>query len=104
MLLIDNFRRNIENLSKYARKKAQPEGSIAEACIINEALRFCSTDLRDTDTDSNQDEQSSKASLSLFSQPAQPFGPQGSVNFSLEEIQKAHFFFLLNCKELEPYI
>ncbi|KAA0068183.1 uncharacterized protein E6C27_scaffold238G001570 [Cucumis melo var. makuwa] len=42
--------RSLCYLKQYVRNKARPEGSIAEAYVINESLNFCSMYLRGTET------------------------------------------------------
>ena len=36
------IRRHVGTLKRYVRNKVRPEGSIAEAYTVNEALTFCS--------------------------------------------------------------
>ena len=44
----------MRTLKEYVRNKAQPEGSIAEAYLIDECLTFCSRYLHGVDTKFNQ--------------------------------------------------
>lgn len=100
----------MEKLRKYVRGKAQPEHSIADAYIANEAQRFCSMYCRGIDAQYTRDEENSnvgqvkkRGTLSLFSQRAQPFGREGSVKLSKPEVETAQFYVLGRCRELEPY-
>ena len=48
------FERFLGALKKYIRNLARPEGSIAEANIVNEALTFCSMYLNGIETKFNR--------------------------------------------------
>ena len=93
------------------RNKARPEGSIAEAYIVNEALTFCSMYLRGIETrfsrvernDDNREEQA-RGHLSIFSQQARPIGGRKLMQLSKEELEKAHWYAINNCCELQPYL
>lgn len=50
------FERFLGSLKKYVRNRAHPEGSIAEAYIVNEALTFYSMYLRGIETRFNRQE------------------------------------------------
>ena len=50
------LRRHLGTLKRYVRNKAWPEGSIAEAYTVNEALTFCSMYLTGIETRFNRDE------------------------------------------------
>ncbi|XP_030482309.2 uncharacterized protein LOC115699180 [Cannabis sativa] len=107
------FERNWEKLTKYVRKNCQPEGSIVEAYIANEAVRFCSIYGHDIDTyssekDDNLGPKQTLPSFRVFSHHVkprvQPFGHEGSVKLSREMLQQAHWFVLLLSDELVPYV
>ena len=91
------------------RNKARPEGSIAEAYTINEALTFCSMYLCGIETrfsrvernDDNQEEQTS-GHLSIFSQKARPIGGRQLMQLSKDELEKAHWYAINNFRELQP--
>lgn len=74
LLICCCVRRNWETLGKYVGKKFQPKDSIAEAYSVNEAFRFFSMYLHDTNTHFNLGEHDNeggkqqKASFSMFSQ------------------------------------
>ncbi|KAL6327397.1 hypothetical protein AAG906_019710 [Vitis piasezkii] len=97
------FERNLGTLKKYVRNKARPEGSIAEAYTVNEALTFCSMYLhgietcftRDERNEDNREEQAS-GHLSIFSQQARPIGGRQLQQLSKEELEKAHWYVINN--------
>ncbi|KAL4017626.1 hypothetical protein IC575_021184 [Cucumis melo] len=69
--------KSLRYLKQYVRNKARPEGSIAEAYVINESLNFCSMYLRgietrfnrgDRNNDDIDDEEINNCGLSIFSQ------------------------------------
>ena len=93
------------------RNKARPEGSIAEAYTVNEALMFCSMYLRGIETrfsrvERNDDdrEKQARGHLPIFSQQARPIGGRQLVQLSKEELEKAHWYVINNCHELQPYL
>lgn len=93
------------------KNKARPEGSIAEAYVVNEALTFCSMYLNKIETKFNRKERnddalstSQKAKLSVFSQAARPFGGRKHVQLPHENIKKMHWYILNNCEEIRPYL
>ncbi|RVW42210.1 hypothetical protein CK203_108057 [Vitis vinifera] len=99
------FERNLGTLKRYVRNKARPEGSIAEAYIVNEALMFCSMYLTGIETRFNRSERNEdrfedrvQGCLSIFSQQARPLGSRQHLQFSKEELTKAH---CEHTKELE---
>ena len=103
--------RNLGTLKKYVRNKARPEGSIAEAYTVNEALTFCSMYLRGIETrfsrvernDDNREKQT-RGHLPIFSQQARPISGRQLVQLSKEELEKAHWYVINNCRELQPYL
>ena len=103
--------RYLGTLKKYVRNKARPEGSIAEAYTVNEALTFCSMYLRGIETrfsrvernDDNREKQA-RGHLPIFSQQARPIGGRQLVQLSKEELEKAHWYVINNCRELQPYL
>ena len=98
-------------LKKYVKNKTRPEGSIAEGYIMNEALRYCSMYLsgietrfnrHDRNSDFNQVRRPSK--LSLFTQPARPYGKITSFLLNEVEYNAVHWYILNNCSKIQPYI
>lgn len=104
------FERYLGKLKKYVRNKARPEGSIAEAYIVEESLTFCSMYLSGFETrfnrhERNDDRQNEEiSSLSVFNQRARPFGKREEIQLPRKLIQKAHWYVLNNCEELQPYL
>ena len=92
------------------RNKARPECSIAEACIVEEALIFCSMYISGIETRFNQCEQNDdrqngeKFGLTIFNPHARPFGKMEEIQLPQELIEKAHWYVLNNCEELQPYL
>ena len=88
------------------RNKARPEGSITEAYTVNEALTFCSMYLRGIETRFSRVERNDDARghLPIFSQQARPIGGRQLVQLSKEELEKAHWYVINNCHELQPYL
>ncbi|RVX00750.1 hypothetical protein CK203_026403 [Vitis vinifera] len=88
--------RILSTYKSYVRNKAYPEGSIAEAYIVNESLTFCSQYLLGIETkfnrpDRNVDDLNDQSNgFSVFSQRDCPFGSYQQLEFSRAEIEKAH--------------
>ena len=102
--------RILSTYKSYVRNKAYPEGSIAEAYIVNESLTFCSQYLLGIETkfnrpDRNVDDLNDQSNgFSVFSQRARPFGSYQQLEFSRAEIEKTHWYILNNYKELQSYL
>uniref|UniRef100_A0A803NJS8 DUF4218 domain-containing protein n=1 Tax=Cannabis sativa TaxID=3483 RepID=A0A803NJS8_CANSA len=93
------FERAMSVYKKYVRNLARPEGSIAEAYIVNEALTFCSMYFRDIETrfnrpDRNQDGvvKQSYNQLSVFKHVGRAFGKQEVIVLKPTERKKAEWF------------
>ena len=93
------------------RNKARPEGSIAEAYTVNEALTFCSMYLTGIEIRFNQDKRNEdrfecrvQGCLSIFSQQDRLLGSQQHLQCLKEDIAKAHWYIMNNCPELRPYL
>ena len=100
-------------MKQYVRNKARPEGSIAEAYVINESLNFCSMYLRgiatrfnrgDRNNDDINDEEINNCGLSIFSQHIRWLGGVGFRQLTPDELEKSHWYILNNCDEVEPYL
>ena len=98
-------------LKKYVRNKARPEGSIAEGYVINEALTYCSMYLHGIETRFNRgdrncdhNETSTDSHFSVFNQRTRLFGRKTQLDLEEREYQKAHWYILNNCYELQSYI
>ena len=94
------------------KNKARPEGSIAEAYIVNESMTFCSMYLRNIETKFNRDrhfevefeDEQNVDKLSIFSQKACPFGGKSLIEIHGHDLEVAHWYILNNCEELQPYL
>ncbi|XP_070043308.1 uncharacterized protein [Nicotiana tomentosiformis] len=92
--------------------KAQPEGSIAEDYIVEEALTFCSRYFEGIESRPNRprcvnDEPNLNEAFkmsSIFPPRGKPVG--GSSTFSLTQLVKiqAHRYVLFNCSAVKPFI
>ncbi|KAL0534376.1 hypothetical protein IC582_028666 [Cucumis melo] len=105
--------RSLRYLKQYVRKKARPEGSIAEAYVINESLNFCSMYLRgietrfnrgDRNNDDIDDEEINNCGLSIFSQHIRWLGGVVFRQLTPDGLEKSHWYVLNNCDEVEPYL
>lgn len=83
------------------RNKAHPEGSIAEAYIVNECLTFCSMYLEGVETCFNREERNIDMEidrqLSIFSQKTRPFGAAKYEELTSHELDMARWYILSNC-------
>ncbi|XP_031248828.1 uncharacterized protein LOC116106594 [Pistacia vera] len=103
--------RFLGKLKKYVRNKARPEGSIVEGYMVNEALTFCSMYLRGIETRFNRVERNDdslhghpEGVLSVLCQKARPWGSRKLIELPPDELQKAHWYVLNNCEELQPFL
>lgn len=99
-------------LKGFVRNKACPEGSIAEGYIVNESLTFLPMYLPTMETKFSRPERNYNGAneqrnvgISVFSMKTRPFGKDKAKYLLLEEeLDKAHWFILSNCEEVEPYM
>lgn len=102
------FIRFLGDLKGYVRNRAHPEGSIAEAYVVNECLTFCSFYLHGIETHFNREERNcdivEDGGLSVFSYRFRSLGAAKYVQMSPNELEMAHWYVLSNCEELEPYL
>ncbi|CAH9119041.1 unnamed protein product [Cuscuta epithymum] len=108
MYAIERF---LGSLKKYVRNRAHPEGSIAEAYIANEALTFCSMYLSDIETRFNRLERNwidsdvhNAGSLSIFQSRCRPIGKMSPITLDYNMRNKAEWYILQNCSEVQRYI
>ena len=78
---------------------------------MNEVLMFCSMYLTGIETRFNRSERNEdrfehrvQGCLSIFSQQARPLGSRQHLQFSKDELTKAHWYIMNNCPELRPYL
>lgn len=102
--------RALGDYKQYVKNKARPEGSIAEAVIINEAITFCSMYMQNIETHFNRrprnydGDASNSQEITVFRQNYRPFGAVGVKLLTRQEVQRAHWFILSNCDEVQPYL
>ncbi|XP_026445460.1 uncharacterized protein LOC113346086 [Papaver somniferum] len=90
-------------LKRYVKNRARPEGSIVEAYILKECLKFCSMYFRGTETkftqreqndDKSRDPRYQKGKISVFAQSARPVDAKIVRPLSVAEREK------INCGRL----
>ena len=106
--------RYMYRLKSYVRNKSRPEGSIAEAYLVEECLTFCSRYLHDgvqtrlNRMSRNNDEcySSEVPDSNIFSKKGQPIGGKNGTIFYLDDKSRAqsHRYILINCDEVQQYI
>ncbi|KNA13211.1 hypothetical protein SOVF_118860 [Spinacia oleracea] len=91
--------------------KAQPEGSIANARIMEECLAFISRYLNGIETKFNRmsrndmDMQESLLfKLSVFQKKGNPLGKRTFKQLSFLDWKQAQLYVLMNCQEVQPFI
>jgi len=105
------FERFLGSLKKYVKNRARPEGSIAEAYIVNEALTFCSMYLTGVETRFNRlarnwidDEERIVKKISVFDTRCRPIGKMTPVTLDTGLREKAEWYVLQNCSEIQQFI
>ena len=95
------FERFLGSLKKYVKNRARPEGSIAEAYIVNEALTFCSMYLTGVETRFNRlarnwvdDEERIVKKISVFDTRCRPIGKMTPVTLDIGLREKAEWYVL----------
>ena len=75
------FEKFMKTLKECVRNRARPKDSIAERCVVNEALTFCSKYLKGVETKFNRPERNpnlnedlERAKLSIFKSIGRPIG------------------------------
>ncbi|KAJ9566906.1 LOW QUALITY PROTEIN: hypothetical protein OSB04_002872 [Centaurea solstitialis] len=90
--------RSMAVYKRYVRNRACPEGSIAEAYVVNEALTFCSMYFRGIETRFNRPERNDDRPV------GPPFGKRTTLSLDPQLKRKAEWYILNNCTEIEDYI
>ncbi|XP_020978148.1 uncharacterized protein LOC110271528 [Arachis ipaensis] len=105
-------------LKSYVRNKSRPEGSIAEAYLIEECLTFCSRYLhsgvqtklnrqpRNNDEPNNSMMETTDAFSNLFPKRGVPLGAKKGEPFLLDDKsrEQVHSYILLNCHKIDDYV
>ena len=103
--------RSMAVYKQYGRNRARPEGSIAKAYVVNEALTFCSMYLRGVETRFNRPERNDdrvesqpNREYSIYKAVGCPFGKKSSMLLNPQLKQKAEWYILNNCAEIKEYL
>lgn len=92
------------------RNTSRPEGSIAEAYLLEECLTFCSRYLDDVETKFNKVRRNDdfggddSVEFPIFSKPGRHIGKEESVVLDQEKRKRAHQYVLFNCSSIESFI
>ncbi|WOG95220.1 hypothetical protein DCAR_0414526 [Daucus carota subsp. sativus] len=109
MYLFERFSRHLKNNVK---NKAQVEGSICNAFLVEEASNFCShyfekhihTRHRKVPrNDPRGNEEKYEVNISIFSHPGRAHGKVTTRYLDDREYVAANNYFLFNCHEVAPY-
>ena len=93
--------RYLGTLKQFVRNRARPEGSIAEAYVVEEALTFVARYLEDKKT---VDEVQVRE-LSVFrSENCVPYGMMKPIVLDDDQKEKAEWYIFTNCPEIDPYL
>ncbi|CAN6581586.1 unnamed protein product [Malus baccata var. baccata] len=102
--------RYLQTLKRYVRNKGRPEGSIAEAYLVDECLSFCSMYLRDVESrrtrrGRNEDGigRGVSGGLSIFDSKGCYMGSGETVELDLNVLDQCHKYILNNCDEVSPF-
>ena len=102
--------RRLGYLKGTVRNRAKPEGSIAEAYVVDECLSYCSRYLINIETRFNKEDRNkdgkrvaSPDELGVFSTAAKGFGAS-KLNLYDSEYDQMVWYVLNNCREVEKYM
>lgn len=103
--------RYLRTLKGYVRNRAQPEGSIAEAYIMEECMTFCSQFFDNMDTKLNRPEchegvasNESPFGISIFSKVDLYKKGFKYEMLSRSELKQIRHYIITNCEETTPWI
>lgn len=98
-------------MKSYVRNRSRPEGSIAEGCLAEKSLAFCSQYFQDVETRFNRPRRNYEGESDLQKHPLFPLSPNGrpvghGEMFDLDETSwlQAHRYILFNCDIVSPYL
>ena len=101
--------RRLLTCKRSVRNTARPEGSIAEAYVVDECLTFCSRYFDDMDTRWNRSgrngerDDSHRGDVSVFKHGVNFLGGSEYLDAG-DDYDKMVWFVLSNCHEVSPYI
>ncbi|XP_070662263.1 uncharacterized protein [Malus domestica] len=100
----------LQMLKHYVRNKGRPEGSIAEAYLVDECLSFCSMYLRDVESRRTRKGRNEDGigrgvfgGLSIFDSKGCYMGSGENVMLDLNVLDRCHRYILNNCDEVHPF-
>ncbi|KAK9048019.1 hypothetical protein SSX86_033019 [Deinandra increscens subsp. villosa] len=104
--------RHLGHFKRCVRNKAKPEGSIAEAYVVEEAITFCSHYLRSVQskldkryrTDDTTSSDDRTFALDVFRLNGRGIGKKEVRMLPSNLMQKALWFIFNNCQEAQPYL
>lgn len=100
----------MSTLKSYVRNRSRPEGSIAEAYLMEESMAFCSRYLDDVETKFNRMKRNDdnggdvNVEFPVFSHLGRSIGKKECVVIDKEKLMKAHQYVLFNCTSIESFI
>ncbi|GJW79420.1 hypothetical protein Tco_0143395 [Tanacetum coccineum] len=102
------FEKFMKKLKGYVRNKANPEGSIAEGYVAEEALAFSSHCFRDVTTkfnrpDLNVDPPPPTCQFQVFRSLCNSIGLRSVIRFDAQELKKVVWYVLHNSPEIDTY-
>lgn len=101
--------RRLLTCKRYVRNMARPEGSIAEAYVVDECLTFCSRYLDDVETRFNREGRNRECAdlqafdLSVFNHGVNLLGGSRK-KYAGDDYDKMVWYVLNNCIEVQPYL
>ena len=102
--------RRLLTCKRSMRNTARPDGSIAEAYVIDECLIFCSRYFDDMETRWNRPSRNSErddshiGDVSVFDHGVNFIGGSKYLEIDGDEYDKMVWFVLRSCPEVRPYI
>ncbi|KAH0775077.1 hypothetical protein KY290_012214 [Solanum tuberosum] len=104
------FNKDAPSQKRYVRNNARLEGSIAEGCIIDECLTFCSMYLTNIETRFNREDRNADGSsnkeehvLDIFSESVRPFNGDYDA-IPKKDFDMAQWYVLNSCEEAEHFV
>ena len=104
--------RHMHKLKRYIHNNSWPKGSIAEGCLADECLTFCSWYLHDIETKFNHPKRNFDgdsfsrdiSSLSVFCALGLLFGKSNMQDLRDDFLNVAIIYILQNCENIESFI